>query len=107
MAWADVDLAGGVWTLRQGKTGAALAVPLHPDLLARLKTLAGSDAPERYVMPHMAELGPGGHHGLSEGFKRVAHKAGVDIMPVCKAVASGWWRGGPSTLCGTASPARC
>lgn len=30
----------------------------------------------------MSELGPGGRHELSEGFKRVARKAGVDTMPV-------------------------
>lgn len=47
MAWADLDLAGSVWTLKQGKTGAALAVPIHPDLLARRESLAGSDAPAR------------------------------------------------------------
>jgi integrase len=82
MAWADLDLAGGIWTLKQGKTGAALAVPLHPELLTHLESLAGSDAPARHVMPHLAELGPGGRHGLSEGFKRVARKAGVDTMPI-------------------------
>ena len=82
MAWADVDLSRRVWTLRQGKTGQALVVPLHEELLAHLEGLAGSDAPEAYVMPHMATLGPGGRHGLSEGFKRIARKAGVDIMAV-------------------------
>lgn len=82
MAWADVDLAAGTWSLRQGKTDAKLLVPLHPALLQHLEGLAGTDTAAEFVMPHMAELGPGGRHGLSEGFKRVARKAGVDTMPV-------------------------
>jgi integrase len=30
----------------------------------------------------MAELGPGGRHGLSEGFKRIVEKAGLDLQKV-------------------------
>jgi integrase len=29
-------------------------------------------------MPHLAGLKPGGRHGLSEGFKRIMRKAGLD-----------------------------
>jgi integrase len=32
------DMAGGVWRLRQEKTGARLAIPLHPDLAADMAT---------------------------------------------------------------------
>jgi integrase len=32
------DMAGGVWRLRQEKTGARLVVPLHPDLAADMAT---------------------------------------------------------------------
>lgn len=32
------DMAGGVWRLRQEKTGAVLALPLHPDLAAAIAT---------------------------------------------------------------------
>ena len=33
-------------------------------------------------MPHMAGLKPGGRHGLSEGFKRIMRKAGLDLQQV-------------------------
>lgn len=82
MEWASVDLAGGTLTFTQGKTNKKLVVPLHPDLLAHLESLAGTDKPEVFVMPHMADLKPGGRHGLSEGFKRLMRKAGLDMQKV-------------------------
>ena len=33
-------------------------------------------------MPHMASLKPGGRHGLSEGFKRIVRKVGLDLQTV-------------------------
>ena len=45
-------------------------------------TLATSDKAEKFVTPEMAAKGPGGRHGLSEGFKRIARAAGVDIQTV-------------------------
>ena len=33
-------------------------------------------------MLHMASLKPGGRHGLSEGFKRIMRKAGLDLQAV-------------------------
>ena len=81
-AWDDVDLTGGSLTYTQGKTGHKLTVPLHPDLLAHLEALAGTDQAEPFVMPGMADLKTGGRHGLSEGFKRVMRKAGLDLQTV-------------------------
>lgn len=82
MTWEDVDLAGGSLTYTQGKTGHKLTLPLHPDLLTHLEALAGTDAPELFIMPGMAELKPGGRHGLSEGFKRIVRKAGLDLQTI-------------------------
>jgi integrase len=82
MTWEDVDLAGGSLTYTQGKTGHKLTLPLHPDLLAHLEALAGTDAPELFIMPGMAGLKPGGRHGLSEGFKRIVRKAGLDLQTI-------------------------
>lgn len=78
MRWADVDLAAGTWTLTQRKTGRKMIVPLHPALLSKLEALAGVDTPQEHVMPGMAGKGPGGRHGLSESFKAIMQKAGVD-----------------------------
>lgn len=81
-AWEGVDLMGGSLTYTQGKTGHKLTVPLHPDLLAHLEALAGTDKADPFVMPGMANLKTGGRHGLSEGFKRVMRKAGLDLQTV-------------------------
>ncbi len=82
MAWEGVNLTGGSLAYTQKKTGHKLTVPLHPDLLAHLSDLAGTDSTEPFIMPHMADLKPGGRHGLSEGFKRIMRKAGVDCQTV-------------------------
>lgn len=82
MQWEDVDLGAETLSYTQAKTGAKITVPLHPDLLAHLETLAGTDKAERFLAPHMANLKPGGRHGLSEGFKRIVRKAGLDLQTV-------------------------
>jgi len=81
MRWADVDLTAGTWTLTQRKTGRKIIVPLHPALLTKLEALAGVDTAQEHVMPGMADKGPGGRHGLSESFKAIMRRAGVDCQP--------------------------
>jgi integrase len=80
MTWADTDLSTLTYT--QSKTGEKVTVPLHPDLAAHLSKLAGTDKAEVFIMPHMAGLKTGGRHGLSEGFKRIMRKAGLDLETV-------------------------
>ena len=82
MEWDSVDLTKGVLTYTQGKTGGSVTLPIHPELEAHLSKLAANDRPERYVMPGMASKGPGGRHGLSEGFRAIMRKAGVDSQQV-------------------------
>jgi integrase len=82
MEWEAVDLANGVLTYTQGKTGKEVAVPIHPDLRTRLEGLAGLDTAPKFIMPGMADKGPGGRHGLSETFKGIMRKAGVDAQRV-------------------------
>jgi integrase len=82
MEWESVDLAKGVLTYTQGKTGKKVAVPLHPDLREHLETLASVDTAPKFIMRGMADKGPGGRHGLSESFKNIMRKAGVDPQPV-------------------------
>jgi len=81
-AWAEIDLAAAKMNFTQAKTGVKLTLPLHPDLLAHLEHLAGTDTPAPFLMPGMAELKTGGRHGLSEGFKRIMRKAGLDLQTV-------------------------
>ena len=82
MEWAKVDLANGTLNFFEGKNQKGMFLPLHPELAAHLETIATSDKPQKYITPHMAELGPGGRHGLSEGFKRIVTKAGLDLQTV-------------------------
>lgn len=82
MAWESVDLGTSTLTYTQGKTGKTVTVPLHPELEAQLSKLASCDQPQKYVMPGMADKGPGGRHGLSESFKAIMLKAGVDPQRV-------------------------
>ena len=82
MQWADVDLAGETLTYTQAKTGAKVFTPLHPDLLAALNKLAGTDKPEVFILPHMAGLNHGGRDGLSQTFKRIMRQAGLDLQTV-------------------------
>jgi integrase len=77
-AWADVDLSAGTLNYTQAKTGAKVTVPLHPDLLVHLNTLAGSDKPDVFIMPKMVNLKSGGRQGLSVAFKRIMRNAGLD-----------------------------
>ena len=82
MTWANVNLTAGTLTFTQSKTNKKLEVPLHPELQSHLESLASTDKPEVYVMPHMASLKPGGRHGLSEGFNRRMRRAGLDMQKV-------------------------
>ncbi|MDC0218612.1 tyrosine-type recombinase/integrase [Verrucomicrobia bacterium] len=83
MKWADVDLAGGTLTYAvKKKGGAEQQIPLHEHLEAHLVSLTSQDEPTEYIMPDMARKGPGGRHGLSEGFKRIMRKAGLALQTV-------------------------
>ena len=83
MKWADVDLTAGTLTYAvKKKGGVEQQVPLHEHLEAHLVSLAGKDEPTEYIMPGMAPKGSGGRHGLSEGFKRIMRKAGLDLQVV-------------------------
>lgn len=82
MEWDRIDLAHGTIEYKEAKNQKEILLPMHPDLAAHLETLATSDKPQQYVTPRMSELGPGGRHGLSEGFKRIVKKAGLDLQTV-------------------------
>jgi len=82
MQWDGVDLAGETLTYTQSKTGKKVTVPVHPDLLARLEKLAGTDKPETFIMPQLASQRVSGRRGLSETFKKIMRKAGLDLQTV-------------------------
>jgi len=82
MQWEGVDLASETLTYQQAKTGAKVTTPLHPDLLAALNKLAGTDKPQVFIMPKLACQRGSGRRGLSETFKKIMRKAGVDSQTV-------------------------
>lgn len=82
MQWDGLDLAGETLTYTQSKTGKKVTVPLHPDLLARLNKLAGTDQPEVFILPQLASQRVSGRRGLSETFKKIMRKAGLDLQTV-------------------------
>jgi integrase len=82
MQWDGVGLAGETLTCQQAKTGAKVTTPLHPDLLKALNKLAGTDKPDVFIMPKLAGQRGSGRRGLSETFKNIMRKAGVDSQTV-------------------------
>lgn len=87
MKWENVDLTKNVITYYQKKTrrqkrgDGPVVVPLHPDLQAHLLGIASNDT-EIFLCPSLAERTSGGNHGLSESFKRIVVKAGIDTQTV-------------------------
>jgi integrase len=85
MRWASVDFVSSVISFQPKKrntSGLIVTVPLHPDLQAHLEGLAAKDRPEEFISPQLADLETRGWNGLSEGFKRIALKAGIDLQTV-------------------------
>lgn len=81
MKWDNVKLSVGVIDFVPQKTrkkGKRVVVPIHPDLETHLQTIASTDKPETFLCPSLAEKGTSGKHGLSESFKRIMAKAGID-----------------------------
>lgn len=81
LTWENVDLAGGVITYEQRKTGKPVTAPLHPDLKNHLFKLAG-DNPRAPLCPALQKRSVGGRKGLSETFKLIMRDAGISQQQV-------------------------
>lgn len=75
-----VDFTAQTLTYWSHKTSKLVTVPLHSHLFAHLDHLAGDQT--GHLIPGLATKGPGGQHGLSQAFKELMHRAGVDSQPV-------------------------
>ncbi|NDA68868.1 MAG: hypothetical protein EBY09_19940, partial [Verrucomicrobia bacterium] len=82
MLWDKVNLAEETMEFFESKNQKWITLPLHPELQRHLSKLADIDTPQKHITPKMAQLGPGGRHGLSEGFKRIVVKAGLSLQTV-------------------------
>jgi len=77
--WEDVDFKKGVIAYDVKKTGERHLTPMHTELADHLKTLVPAKKRKGFIMPGMSKKGPGGQHGMSEGFKRIVKNAGIDL----------------------------
>jgi integrase len=81
MAWDNVKPDKGMIEYEQRKTAKAVNVPMHYHVIEHLKFLS-TFGTNGFLCPKLASKGPGGKHGLSESFKRIVTKAGLDLMTV-------------------------
>ncbi len=86
MRWDNVDFGKGVVVFDQTKTkkgkGSRVVCPLHPQLERHLMELAGTDEPQEFLAPDLAARAIGGKSGLSERFKTIMRRAGIDTQTV-------------------------
>lgn len=81
MKWEHVRPESGVIVYHQKKTGKKVVVPMHYHVIEHITHLSQFGT-EGFLCPALAKKGPGGNHGLSEGFKRIVRRAGLDPMTV-------------------------
>ena len=81
MKWDNIHPDDGVIVYTQQKTGKKVVIPMHYHVLEHLNHIA-TFGTEGFLCPTLATKSPGGKHGLSESFKRIMVKAGVDPMTV-------------------------
>jgi integrase len=81
MKWENIKPETGVIEYQQQKTGKKVVVPMHYHVIEHLNFLStfGTDG---FLCPKLAGKVTGGRRGLSEGFKRVVKKSGLDPMTV-------------------------
>ena len=80
LRWKDVDLSTNWISLTPEKTRRLekmVRIPIHPDLHEYLMSLDGSDDPEAFVHPALAEKKVPGKSGLSLRFSKIVSSAGI------------------------------
>ena len=81
MKWENIQPEKNLLEYEQKKTGKIVPVPLHPDLVDHLNFITAFGI-TGFLCPKLASKVTGGRRGLSEGFKRIVVKAGIDPMTV-------------------------
>ncbi len=81
MTWDNVKPETGVIEYQQQKTGKKVTVPMHYHVIEHIHFLA-TFGTHGFLSPKLAGKLSGGRRGLSEGFKRIVIKAGLDTMTV-------------------------
>jgi integrase len=81
MTWDNVDSDRRVLVYSQKKTGKTVATPIHVDLLIHLGRLSQKST-VGHLCRSLSSHKQAGKRGLSEGFKRIVVRAGLDLMTV-------------------------
>jgi integrase len=82
MRWANVHFNEHLLDFTAKKTGVRAVIPMAPQLESHLEEIASTDNPNPYITPELAQKGTGGKSGLSESFKRIMLKAGIDPQTI-------------------------
>jgi integrase len=75
--WDSIDTENGILTFKERKTKKQAVVGLHPDFLDWMTQRSGTDNPDAYLFPTLAEKSGGGCNGLSRQFDALMSRAGV------------------------------
>jgi integrase len=78
--WEAIDLMAGTITFAQGKTGAKVVVPIHPELGSHLSRVAGDHGGP--LCPALSVTPSTGRDGLSKQFIGLMRAAGIDSQIV-------------------------
>jgi integrase len=81
LRWANVNFEAGVIDYLPQKTRSKnkrVVVPIHPQLMAQLQTLAPDDVADGFVCPSLAGRPTSGKSGLSALFARLMAAAGIE-----------------------------
>ncbi len=81
MTWDNINPDSGMIEYEQQKTGKKVSVPMHYHVLEHINFLSTFGA-TGFLSPKLATKITGGRRGLSEGFKRIVVKAGLDPKTV-------------------------
>jgi integrase len=80
LGWNSVDLVNGIITFVQSKTGAKVAIPVHPVLAEHLLSIATDQGGP--LCPVLSATPATGRSGLSKPFTRLMRAAGIDPQVV-------------------------
>jgi len=77
LRWENIDLSSETIAYTRRKTGAAVTLPLHPNLLSWLLERPTTDDPKAPVFPSLLGKSTAGKSGLSMKFRRLMDKAEI------------------------------
>lgn len=82
MKWSSVNFQNNVIDYVESKRGKRVVMPMAAQLEDHLQKIASTDNISPFITPVLAEKQSGGKTGLSEAFKRIMGKAGIDPQTV-------------------------